>query len=60
MRNANIGFEEGVVAVDVVLAAHTAWQQANAEAIDSRIALKLGALHLQKVMGEMLDYRELL
>lgn len=57
MRNANIGFEEGVIAVDVVLAAHTAWQQANAEAIDSHIALKLGALYLQKVMGEMFDYK---
>ena len=57
MRNANIGFEEGVIAVDVVLAAHTAWRQANAEAIDSHIALKLGALHLQKVMGEMFDYK---
>lgn len=57
MRNANLGFEEGVVAVDVVLAAHAAWRQAKAEALDAHIALRLGSLHLQKVMGEELDDR---
>lgn len=57
MRNANIGFEEGVIAVDIVLAAHAAWRQAKAEALDSHIALRLGALYLQKVMGEVLDDR---
>ena len=57
MRNANIGFEEGVIAVDVVLAAHAAWRQAKTEALDSHIALRLGALYLQKVMGEVLDDR---
>ena len=51
------GFEEGVVAVDVVLAAHAAWRQAKAEALDAHIALRLGSLHLQKVMGEELDDR---
>ena len=43
--------------VDVVLAAHTAWRQAKAEALDAHIALRLGSLHLQKVMGEELDDR---
>lgn len=57
MRNANLGFEEGVVAVDVVLAAHAAWRQAKAEVLDAHIALRLGSLHLQKVMGEELDDR---
>lgn len=53
LRIAKLGFKEGVMPVDNVIAAHTAWLKANSEAIDAQIDVQLCNVYLSKVLGTM-------
>ena len=51
LKNAEIGFREGVLTTDDVTAAQTAWLQANSENIDAEIGIRLCDAYLSKVAG---------
>lgn len=51
LRCAEIGFREGVIESRDVLAAQTAWQQAQSEKIDAVIDVKMSQVNLQKALG---------
>ena len=53
LRNAQIGFEEGVLTTDNVLEAQTAWLQAQSEKIDAEIDVRLCEVYLSKAMELM-------
>jgi len=53
LRCAQIGFREGVLTADDVLAAQTAWLQAYSENIDAGISVRLCNVYLSKVLGIM-------
>ena len=55
LRSAQIGFKEGVMTTNDVIAAQTAWLQANSEKIDAEIGIHLCEVYLDKVIGK-LDY----
>lgn len=51
LRCAQVGFREGVMESTDVLAAQTAWQQAQSQKIDADINLKLSKINLKKALG---------
>lgn len=51
LRCANVGFKEGVMESTDVMAAQTAWQQAQSLKIDAEIEVKLAQVNLQKALG---------
>lgn len=51
LRCANIGFKEGVMETTDVMAAQTAWQQAQSQQIDAEVEVKLAQVNLQKALG---------
>lgn len=51
LRNASLAFREGVVAVDIVIAAQTAWLKAHSEEIDAAIDVRLCRTYLDKALG---------
>lgn len=51
LRCANIGFKEGVMEVTDVMAAQTAWQQAQSQKIDAEIDVKITQVGLNKALG---------
>ena len=51
LRCANIGFQEGVMEASDVMAAQTAWQQAQSQKIDAEVDVKLAHVALQKALG---------
>lgn len=53
LRQAQLGFREGVLTADDVLAAQTAWLQAHSEKIDAEIGVRLCDVYLSKVLGTM-------
>lgn len=53
LENATYGFKEGVLTTDDVIAAQTAWVQANSERIDAEIAIHLCEVYLSKVLGKL-------
>ena len=53
LRCANIGFKEGVMDVTDVMAAQTAWQQAQSDKIDAEVDVKLSQVELQKALGRL-------
>lgn len=53
LRCAKVGFIEGVLTADDVMAAQTAWLQAGSERIDAQIDVKLCDVYLSKVLGTM-------
>lgn len=53
LENAQFGFREGVLTTDDVIAAQTAWLQANSEKIDAEIGIHLCEVYLSKVLGQM-------
>jgi len=55
LRQATIGFREGVMTTDNVMEAQTAWLKANSEKIDAEIDVRLCDTYLSKVSG-LLDY----
>ena len=53
LRMAKVAFSEGVSTTDDVLAAQTAWLQANSEKIDAEIDVRLCDVYLSKVTGTL-------
>lgn len=53
LRQAQLGFHEGVLTTNDVLMAQTAWLGANSEKIDAEISLRLCKTYLSKVLGNM-------
>jgi outer membrane protein TolC len=53
LRTATIGFKEGVVSSDDVMAAQTAWLKANSENVDAQIDIHLCKTYLSKVLGTL-------
>ena len=53
LLTATVGFREGVVTSDDVMAAQTAWLKANSENIDAMIDVRLSNTYLSKVLGTM-------
>lgn len=51
LRTATLGFREGMVAVDIVMAAQTAWLAAYSENVDAMIDIRLCDTYLNKVLG---------
>ncbi|MCR5131391.1 MAG: TolC family protein [Prevotella sp.] len=51
LRCANLGFKEGVMEATDVMAAQTAWQQAQSQKIDAEVGVKLAQVALQKALG---------
>ena len=53
LRCANLGFKEGVMESTDVMAAQTAWQQAQSQKIDAEIDVRLAVLNLKKATGHL-------
>ena len=53
LRQAQLGFKEGVLTTNDVLMAQTAWLGANSEKIDAEIGIRLARTYLSKVLGDM-------
>ena len=53
LRVATLGFREGMVTQDDVMAAQTAWLKANSENIDAMIDVHLCETYLSKVLGTL-------
>lgn len=53
LRQAQLGFKEGVLTADDVIGAQTAWLQAHSELIDAQIEVRLCEVYLSKVLGNM-------
>lgn len=53
LRQAQLGFSEGVLTTSDVLAAQTAWLGANSEKIDAEIGVRLAHTYLSKVLGTL-------
>ena len=51
LRCANLGFKEGVIQTTDVMAAQTAWLQAQSQKIDAEIDVKLSQVNLRKALG---------
>ena len=51
LRHAEIGFKEGVMTIDNVMEAQTAWLKANSERVDAQIEIHLCHTYLKKVLG---------
>lgn len=51
LRCANVGFKEGVIPTTDVMAAQTAWLQAQSQKIDAEIDVKLSEVNLKKALG---------
>lgn len=51
LRCANIGFKEGVMETTDVMAAQTAWNQAQSQLIDAEVDVKLAQVNLKKALG---------
>ena len=53
LRQANLGFREGVTTTETVMEAQTAWLKANSEKIDAQIDVHLCDVYLAKVLGTL-------
>jgi len=53
LRVATLGFKEGMLTSDDVMAAQTAWLKANSENIDAMIDVRLCNTYLSKVLGTL-------
>lgn len=51
LRCAQVGFSEGVMETTDVMAAQTAWQQAQSQKIDAEVEVKLSHVNLEKALG---------
>lgn len=51
LRCAQVGFREGVFQSTDVMAAQTAWQQAQSQKIDAEVDVKLSQVNLEKALG---------
>ena len=55
LRQAQLGFREGVLTTDNVMEAQTAWLKANSERIDAMIDVHLCDVYLAKSLGLLVD-----
>ena len=53
LRQAQVGFLEGVLTTEDVIMAQTAWLGAHSETIDAEIGISLCRVYLSKVLGQM-------
>lgn len=53
LRSAQLGYKEGVMTTNDVIAAQTAWLQANSEKIDAEVGIRLCEVYLAKVAGNL-------
>ena len=53
LRCANLGFKEGVLQTTDVMAAQTAWLQAQSQKIDAEVDVKLSRTDLKKALGTL-------
>lgn len=53
LRCANIGFREGVMEITDVMAAQTAWQEAESQRIDAQIDVRMSRIALDKALGTL-------
>ena len=53
LRTAQVGFKESVVTTSDLLAAQTAWLQANSEKIDAQIEVRLTNAAMRKALGTL-------
>lgn len=53
LRHAQTGFKEGIMTIDNVMEAQTAWFQANSERIDAMIDVRLCDTYLNKALGTL-------
>lgn len=53
LRQAQLGFREGMLTANNVMEAQTAWLKANSEKIDAAIDIQLCKVYLSKVLGTM-------
>ena len=53
LRCANLGFAEGVIPITDVMAAQTAWMQAQTLKVEAEIEARLSAVALKKALGEL-------
>lgn len=53
LRQAELGFKEGVLTTNDVIGAQTAWLAANSEKIDAEIGIRLCQTYLSKVLGNL-------
>lgn len=53
LRQAQLAYKEGVLTVDDVTAAQTAWLEAHSEELDAEIGVRLCETYLSKVLGLM-------
>lgn len=53
LRCADLGFRDGVMTIDNVMEAQTAWLKAHSENIDARIDIYLCDVYLSKVLGQL-------
>lgn len=53
LRQANLGFREGVMTPTTVMEAQTAWLKAHSEKIDAMIDVRLCDVYLSKVLGRL-------
>ena len=57
LKNAQIGFREGILTTEDVIIAQTAWLQSNSEKIDAEIGIRLCNVYLSKVLGTLNECR---
>lgn len=53
LRQAQLAYKEGVLTIDDVTAAQTAWLKAHSEELDAEIGVRLCEVYLEKVLGRM-------
>lgn len=53
LRQAELGFKEGMLTADDVMKAQTAWLKAGSEVVDAGVEVQLCKMYLSKVLGEM-------
>ncbi len=53
LRQASLGYREGVMTLSTVMEAQTAWLKANSEKIDAEIDVRLCDVYLAKVLGNL-------
>ncbi len=58
LRQAQLGFVEGVLTADDVMEAQTAWLKANSENIDAQIDVRLCDVYLSKALGTLVPAEE--
>ena len=59
LRQAQLGFNEGILTTDDVMTAQTAWLKANSENIDAQIDVQLCNVYLSKALGTLVPAHDI-